>query len=192
MIDTLVARLSQAQAFDVPGRFGLAPHQYAVVTLRRPSNVDDQAMLRRLLRVVVQIAKNIPVVLPVHPRTRHRIEALGFAISDEAGLRLSAPLGYLDFLSMTSRARLVLTDSGGLQEETTVLGVPCVTPRDTTERPITVTNGTNVLVGTDTAVIWREAERALLRQPGTDHRVPDLWDGRTADRIVTAVMERVQ
>lgn len=191
MIDTLFEHLPRARALDVPTRMGLEPSAYAVLTLHRPSNVDRADVLRGILEAVASVARRMPVVFPVHPRTRVSVESMGIKLGEIPGLRLTLPLGYLDFLSLTSRARLVMTDSGGLQEESTVLGIPCLTLRENTERPITIEQGTNVLAGTDPATIIREAERALGRPAGTPHAVPDLWDGRTAGRIVRAVMERL-
>jgi UDP-N-acetylglucosamine 2-epimerase (non-hydrolysing) len=192
MIDALKQHLPAASALGVPARMGLAPRQYAVLTLHRPSNVDDPAVLGRILDGVAQIARRLPVVFPVHPRTRRQAAAAGLGprLEDTPGLLPTDPLGYLEFLSLTSDARLILTDSGGLQEESTVLGVPCLTLRENTERPITITQGTNVLVGSDPAVIVREANRALDRQLGV-HGVPELWDGRSSERIVRAVLDRL-
>jgi UDP-N-acetylglucosamine 2-epimerase (non-hydrolysing) len=137
-----------------------------------------------LIEALTQLGRALPVVFPVHPRTRKMIAEAGFGsrLEGAEGLRLLEPLGYLEFLSLTSQAKLVLTDSGGLQEETTALGVPCLTLRDSTERPVTVTIGTSQLVGTDPVAILREAEQ-VLDGHGKRGRIPDLWDGRTAPRI---------
>jgi UDP-N-acetylglucosamine 2-epimerase (non-hydrolysing) len=191
MIDTLMEHLPRARALEVPATMGLRPGGYAVLTLHRPSNVDDPQLLRGILGAVARIADRLPVVFPVHPRTRKNIEASGMRLEETPGMVLTDPLGYLEFLSLTSRARLVLTDSGGLQEESTVLGIPCLTLRKNTERPITIQEGTNVLVGTDPETIFSEAERALGDGEGRPRRVPALWDGQTAGRIVDAVMSRL-
>jgi UDP-N-acetylglucosamine 2-epimerase (non-hydrolysing) len=191
MIDTLMEHLPRARALDLPGKLGLPAGGYAVVTLHRPSNVDDPSVLRGILAALTRIAERLPVVFPVHPRTRKNIEALGLALADNPGIRLTEPQGYLEFLSLTSRARLVMTDSGGLQEESTVLGIPCLTLRKNTERPITIEEGTNVLVGTDPETIVSEAERALGDGELNGRRIPALWDGQAAGRIVDAVMSRL-
>jgi UDP-N-acetylglucosamine 2-epimerase (non-hydrolysing) len=180
MIDSLLrhlpsATLDRIQAQGVPVKAG----HYAVLTLHRPSNVDTEETFRRILDAVGAIAKEMPVVFPVHPRTRQRLKEFGLDVSP--GLLLTDPLGYIDFLSLTSHARIILTDSGGLQEESTALGIQCLTLRENTERPITVTEGTNQVVGTDTAVILAGFRRALAAE-GTP-RKPDLWDGATAERI---------
>ena len=164
-----------------------------MLTLHRPSNVDDPAVLGRILETIVEICQKVPVVFPIHPRTRRQASAagLGARLEKTPGLVVTDPLGYLEFLSLTSQARIVLTDSGGLQEESTVLGIPCLTLRENTERPVTISHGTNRLCGTDPAVISREARRALDLEVGAPHPVPELWDGKTAPRIVSAVLERI-
>lgn len=185
MIDTLRKHLPAARARGIPKSMGLAPGRFAVVTLHRPSNVDEPAALRRLLGALAEIARALPVVFPVHPRTRARIAAA--ALEEEAGaLRLVDPLGYLEFLSLASAARLVLTDSGGLQEESTALGIPCLTLRENTERPVTVAEGTNQVVGTDPERIVAAARRALSAEPPAG-RIPALWDGRAGERAAEAV-----
>ncbi|MEP6719328.1 MAG: UDP-N-acetylglucosamine 2-epimerase (non-hydrolyzing), partial [bacterium] len=151
MIDSLLKHLPRAKQSTVVANLGIGDRDYAVLTLHRPSNVDNPDTFARILEALEEISKRLPIIFPVHPRTRKTIAELGFAerVSKIGGLRLIEPLGYLDFLSLYSKARLVLTDSGGIQEETTVLGIPCVTLRETTERPITVEMGTNVVAGTD-------------------------------------------
>jgi UDP-N-acetylglucosamine 2-epimerase (non-hydrolysing) len=193
MIDSLVKHLERSARSKARERLGVEGRDYAVVTLHRPSNVDDAATLRRILSALARVAQELPVVFPVHPRTRARIEDGGLTphVADAAGLRLVEPLGYLDFLHLLSGARLVLTDSGGLQEETTVLGVPCLTLRENTERPVTVELGTNRVVGTDAERIVSEALDALRRaRADTPPRVPPLWDGRAAERVLDAIIEK--
>jgi len=181
MIDTLLELLPRARATGSPTRLGVEPGRYAVVTLHRPSNVDDPEVLGGLLDALCAIQRQLPVVFPVHPRTRKRFEEFGFGPRCDA-LRLCDPLGYLDFLGLTSQARLVLTDSGGLQEETTALGIPCLTLRENTERPITVELGTNVLVGVEPGRIL-EAAGVALAGTGKVGRVPPMWDGKASERI---------
>ena len=181
MIDTLLGNLARARMFDTLERFGLRAGQYAVLTLHRPSNVDDPERLRALFGALEELHRRVPVVFPVHPRTRAIIEER--LDGREPALRLTEPLGYLDFLRLMADARLVLTDSGGIQEETTALGVPCLTLRENTERPITVSEGSNTLVGTNPARILAEARR-VLDTGGKAGRTPALWDGRAAARIV--------
>src|SRR5207247_4543739 len=157
---------------------------YGVLTLHRPSNVDDPKTLRQILQAIATIARQLPVVFPVHPRTRERLNTFGV---DEllANVIVTEPLGYIDFLSLTSHARVVLSDSGGLQEESTALGIPCLTLRENTERPVTVTHGTNQVVGSDTDAILAGFRRAMS-SAGSAAR-PDLWDGRTAERIANVL-----
>jgi UDP-N-acetylglucosamine 2-epimerase (non-hydrolysing) len=179
MIDTLYRNLAQA----VPSgqTLGAALSQFAVLTLHRPSNVDDPATLAALLDVVGEINRRLPVVLPLHPRTRGNIEKFGLTAKLD-GLHILPPLGYLDMLGLMRDAKLVLTDSGGIQEETTALGVPCLTLRENTERPITIVEGTNTLVGPDPDAI-RNAFNDVMTNGGKTGRIPEYWDGRAAMRI---------
>ena len=184
MIDTLVAHRERAKALAVPARFGFEPRAYGLLTLHRPSNVDDPAVFDRLLAAVDVISADVPFIFPVHPRTRPVVgrSAAAMALVESGRLTLADPQGYLDFLGLMDGSRVVLTDSGGVQEETTILGVPCLTLRENTERPVTITHGTNHLVGTDTTRIvdaWREI--AAARTPTA---TPPLWDGHAAERIV--------
>jgi UDP-N-acetylglucosamine 2-epimerase (non-hydrolysing) len=191
MIDTLLAHRERARALGVPEALGLPRGGYAVLTLHRPSNVDDVDTFERLIGALAAIASEIPIVFPVHPRTQSRVAASPTAgrLIEAGRLRLLDPLGYLEFVSLMDGCRLVVTDSGGIQEETTILGIPCLTLRENTERPITVTHGTNQVVGTDPARILAGWERIKSKRlPST---TPPLWDGRTASRIVE-VLARTQ
>ncbi|HKI92673.1 MAG TPA: UDP-N-acetylglucosamine 2-epimerase (non-hydrolyzing) [Gaiellaceae bacterium] len=191
MIDTLDRCLDAARERRVPWRLGLAREPYAVATLHRPENVDDPAVLTRLIAAIASVSRLLPVVLPLHPRTRERLEQQGLR-ELATGVRTTAPLGYLDFLGLVADAGLVLTDSGGLQEETTAVGVPCLTLRESTERPVTVTAGTNTVVGTDPVRIV-DAAKAALERGGPAGSLPPLWDGHAAERLVehlTASLER--
>ncbi|MET7455308.1 UDP-N-acetylglucosamine 2-epimerase (non-hydrolyzing) [Streptomyces sp. NPDC005574] len=183
MIDTLLVNLERARASDVLGRYGLDRGGYGLVTLHRPANVDDPGTLAGLLKALGEIAARCPLVLPVHPRAAGRLAEIGVP----GGIRLVPPAGYLDFIALQDSARLVLTDSGGVQEETTALGVPCVTLRDNTERPITVEQGTNVLAGRDPERIVSTVDRVLDDPPAP--RRPELWDGRASDRIADVLLE---
>lgn len=184
MIDTLRRHLPAAQARKTAQRLGFAERDYALVTLHRPSNVDDAASLQSILRALQDLSTRIPVLFPVHPRTRVRMEQAGFQASGR--LRTTDPLGYLDFLSLMTSARFLVTDSGGIQEETTALGVPCLTLRANTERPITISEGTNQLLGTDPATIVPAAE-ALLGGSAVMARCPALWDGHAGERIAATL-----
>jgi UDP-N-acetylglucosamine 2-epimerase (non-hydrolysing) len=185
MIDSLRRNLQRAQESPIKEQLGVVQRCYAVLTLHRPSNVDDPATFVRILDALEIITQSLPVIFPVHPRTRKAILELGLSgrIEKMRGLRLIDPLGYLDFLGLYSAARFVLTDSGGIQEETTALGIPCLTLRENTERPITVEMGTNTVVGTDPRRIT-EAATAALDGSSKQGSVPPLWDGHTAERIV--------
>ena len=192
MIDSLMMQLERARESKVLWTLGLAEEQYAVLTLHRPSNVDGQKSFVRILDALAQIAERLPIVFPAHPRTRKMIDELGLAgrVAEMPNLRWIDPLGYLDFLRLMSCARLVLTDSGGIQEETTVLGIPCITLRENTERPITVEIGTNTIAGTDTNKIVAAAISALDNPPNKSQlRIPDYWDGHTAERILDVLLE---
>lgn len=186
MIDTLFANRERARVLDTLERLGLETGRYAVLTLHRPSNVDSPEQLRRLFGVLSRLGARMPVVFPVHPRTRIAIEK--HLQGERIELRMTEPLGYLEFLRLLMDARMVLTDSGGIQEETTALGVPCLTLRDTTERPVTVSEGTNRIVGTEPSAIERAIEEQLAL-PARSSRRPALWDGRAAVRIID-VLER--
>jgi UDP-N-acetylglucosamine 2-epimerase (non-hydrolysing) len=186
MIDTLLRFRAKAAESDVVQRLGLTPQSYAVVTLHRPSNVDHPNRLAELIALLHELARELRIVFAVHPRTNQRIQSAGLQVGD---LLVIPPQSYLDFLRLTMDARLVLTDSGGIQEETTILQVPCLTLRENTERPVTIEHGTNRLVGTDTAAIL-QAARGVLTQPMPSGRIPELWDGRAADRIVD-ILERL-
>ena len=185
MIDSLHAALPRARESRIHEQLGVRKGEYALATLHRPSNVDEPAALERLLAALAEVSGRLPVVFPIHPRTRARLAAdpsLRARAEGARGLKLAEPIGYLDFLALTANARLVMTDSGGIQEETTALGVPCLTVRHNTERPVTVEVGTNTLVGTDPAEVVPAAV-AVLEGRGKKGRVPDLWDGRAAERI---------
>ncbi|HUF39918.1 MAG TPA: UDP-N-acetylglucosamine 2-epimerase (non-hydrolyzing) [Anaerolineales bacterium] len=184
MIDSLDRHLPAALARAPWAAYGLEPGSYAVLTLHRPANVDEETKLRELLAAVAEIGAHTPVLFPAHPRTQERMDGWGLA---QAGVRLVEPLGYLDFLGLMARARLVLTDSGGVQEETTALGVPCLTIRDNTERPVTIEQGSNQLAGTTGAGLLA-AYAGLKAAPDPAQR-PHLWDGHAAERIADVLTD---
>jgi len=187
MIDSLIVALPAARALEAPRRHGLAKGQYTVVTLHRPANVDDPATLGELLGALGQISHGGPMLFPVHPRTRARMQTLG-AAGAMNGVRILEPLPYLEMLGLVSDAGLVITDSGGLQEETSWLGVPCVTVRPNTERPITCAVGTNRLVAPQRAAIQDAARDAVAQRPATPP-VIDRWDGHTGERIAAVLCD---
>lgn len=183
MVDTLLSNRDAAMRLPALERWGLRPGEYGLVTLHRPANVDDPAIFKGLLEALGRVAEHLPLLLPAHPRTRAALLEVGDL---PEGLAVTGPLGYLEFLALEAQARVVLTDSGGVQEETTVLGVPCLTLRDNTERPITVTEGTNRVVGRDPNSI---VEAALdVMETGVEPRRPELWDGRAGERIAAALL----
>jgi UDP-N-acetylglucosamine 2-epimerase (non-hydrolysing) len=188
MIDTLFQQVERARNSTILDQLELRPGEFATLTLHRPANVDNPKALSRICSAVGQIARQLPVIFPAHPRTQARMREFG--LSAPAGVRVIAPLGYLDFLQLWSNSRLALTDSGGLQEETTALGVPCLTLRENTERPITIEQGTNRLVGSDPALIVGAAGEILSDGVSFAGRAPELWDGHAADRIVEALIAR--
>ena len=188
MIDSLCWALPQARTLDTPARYGVSGKRFAVVTLHRPAMVDDPAALREMLETLVTLSADLPVLFPVHPRTRERIRDAGFPTEGKRGLRLLEPMGYVEMLGLVAVARLVITDSGGLQEETTHLGVPCLTVRQNTERPITCQLGTNRLVapGRDTVL---DAAHLALDLPPVARPPIERWDGKAAQRIVATLCD---
>jgi UDP-N-acetylglucosamine 2-epimerase (non-hydrolysing) len=202
MIDTLLRHRAMASQSRVLEKLhlmnGNGARPYGVLTLHRPSNVDSAESLKPLLKAISEIARSLPILFPIHPRTAKRIEEFGLQDylreagdgACESGLISIRPLGYLDFLRLTDQARLVLTDSGGIQEETTVLGVPCLTLRENTERPATIEEGTNQLVGTDPARITAAARNTLAAHGTRSERMPALWDGKAAERVAKILLQQ--
>ncbi len=184
MIDSLFYSLKLSEKSKIREDLGLNGKDYAALTLHRPSNVDEKEIFEPILNALVEISEKIPVIFPVHPRTASKIDEFGFAEKIEnSNIKLINPLGYIDFLRLYSGAKLVLTDSGGLQEETTALSIPCLTLRENTERPITIEMGTNHLVGINPANIRKFAFEILEKSNTKDAKIPPLWDGKTAERI---------
>lgn len=182
MIDTLERLLPLAMKCKANG----FPARYALVTLHRPSNVDDSQTLKRILECMIDVSSELGVVFPVHPRTRQRISEFGIKTTN---LHLTEPMPYIEFLALQARAAVVITDSGGIQEETTYLGVPCLTLRQNTERPITYELGTNILVGDDTDKLQNELSKILAGKAKIGTKLP-LWDGRASERIADIICER--
>ena len=192
MIDSLMDHLKLAEASPIRKVLGLEGKDYAVLTLHRPSNVDEKDVFSGILDALLSVAEKLPIIFPVHPRTRAKIAEFGFSDTiAKSNIRLIDPLGYLDFMRLYSGAKIVLTDSGGLQEETTVLGIPCLTLRHNTERPITIEIGSNVLVGTDPERIKQGAFDVLENGPAVRNaKIPPLWDGKTAGRICDELLKQ--
>ena len=180
MIDTLLKHRAKAAMLKLE-----KPKQYALVTLHRPSNVDDPNVLRGIVEALDEISRTMPVLFPIHPRTAKRIQDFGLSLKN---LRTMEPLGYLEFLNLESSAAVVLTDSGGAQEETTILGVPCLTLRHNTERPVTIEHGTNILVGPDKKRIL-EAFRRIVNGDFRPAGPPEYWDGHAAERIIRVIRD---
>jgi UDP-N-acetylglucosamine 2-epimerase (non-hydrolysing) len=193
MIDTLLQHRQRSERSTVLEDLGLDGRAYGVLTLHRPASVDDPDVLERVMSAVGRVARELPIVFPAHPRTAKALDGAVSAGGGKvpSGLLRTAPLGYLDFLKLTAHARMVLTDSGGIQEETTVLGIPCLTVRTSTERPATITEGTNVLVGLDPERIVAAALRAL-RAGCRPRRIPELWDGLASRRIADVLEASVE
>ncbi len=192
MIDSLIYFEPMAEKSTVLQDLQLEPQNYGLITLHRPSNVDHKENFLKLLNAFEHIEKQIPLIFPIHPRSQKMIDQFGLRdkVEKMKNLRLLEPLGYLDFMKLLHNAKLVLTDSGGIQEETTYLGIPCITMRENTERPITVEVGTNVLVGTDTERIIEEAQK-VLDGNAKKGQIPELWDGKAAERIVRILNEKL-
>ena len=190
MIDSLLNNIEKSSASKIHYKIKVEKENYALITLHRPSNVDYEDNLSRIVNAIEIISEDIKIVFPIHPRTANMIEKFGLEsrINQIPNLVLTKPLGYLDFLALIKHSKVVLTDSGGLQEETTSLGIPCITLRDNTERPITIEQGTNVLVGNKTEKITIEWEN-ICRNGGKSGRIPELWDGKTSERITDAIVE---
>jgi UDP-N-acetylglucosamine 2-epimerase (non-hydrolysing) len=187
MIDALIANLSSARASDIPQRLGINAGGFVYVTLHRPANVDGAASLASIVAELKQIASRLPVVFPMHPRTRKTCAQFGISVEGAPGLKVVEPIGYHDSLWLVEHARLVLTDSGGLQEESTYFRTPCLTLRPNTERPVTITIGSNRL--TTLATISADVSNALAGEPRIGN-VPPLWDGLAAARILNELVRR--
>lgn len=186
MIDTLIRHKEKSEKSKILSKLKLSKKEYCAVTLHRPSNVDNKKSFESILFILDKLQEKTKVVFPVHPRTRKNIELfkLNKKINSMKNLIITEPMGYLDFLCLMSNSRLVLTDSGGIQEEATVLGVPCITLRNNTERPVTVEQGTNLLVSTDKGKIIKKALEVINSKINTNKKTPELWDGKAAQRIV--------
>ena len=193
MIDTLLKHKDRAMALDVIEYFDVEPKNFALLTLHRPANVDKPDVLAGILAGLAEIRQRIPILFPAHPRTIKQVRQYGFeeSLTAMSNLRVTEPLPYLEFLNLMANARMVLTDSGGIQEETTILGVPCLTLRENTERPVTVAQGTNILVGSDPQKMIDEC-LLILEDGGKKGNIPELWDGQAARRIMDILSKMVE
>ena len=190
MIDTLLKHKEKAQKSPILKKLNLKKGNYAALTLHRPSNVDDEDSLKYILSILDAIQRKIKIIFPMHPRTLKNIKKFNLFqnLKNQKNLIITEPLGYLDFLSLMSNSKFIMTDSGGIQEETTVLGIPCITMRNNTERPVTVERGTNILVSTDRIKIL-EAANNILKGATFKAKIPPLWDGKAAKRIVQVILK---
>src|SRR6185437_5183813 len=182
MIDSLINNLPKIEASGALSAFGVQKNGYFLVTLHRPSNVDDKATLSKIISILNKYARSHKIIFPVHPRTRTNMAGFGLSGELSPEIRLCDPIGYLDFIKLLKNATLILTDIGGIQEESTFLGVPCITMRENTERPVTIEMGTNHLIGTDVGKI-ENAITGILRDGGKTGAIPPFWDGKTAERV---------
>jgi UDP-N-acetylglucosamine 2-epimerase (non-hydrolysing) len=191
MIDTLLRMLPEAEAewAQMSPRLQLSDQQYVLVTIHRPSNTDDDQQLRSIVSALTAVAADVPIVFPLHPRTRSRLSAAGITVPDQGQLRIIEPLGYKEFIALQKHAAAVVTDSGGIQEETTYLGVPCLTLREKTERPVTITHGTNRLIGTEAAAL-PPALSLCLSSGKPETTPPLLWDGNAGIRVAEAIVRK--
>jgi UDP-N-acetylglucosamine 2-epimerase (non-hydrolysing) len=184
MIDTLIQQKEKIESLDIINKYGLEKNNYAVLTLHRPSNVDNHEKLTKVFQTLRRLQRQIKIFFPVHPRTLRKMEEFNLKNSlNMDGLIMSKPLSYLKFLNIMKNCRLVVTDSGGVQEESTYLGIPCLTLRENTERPVTITEGTNTLVGSNSQNILKKSQE-ILKGKYKEGRIPKFWDGKTANRIV--------
>ena len=188
MIDSLVYFLEKAKKSNILNKLNINSDEYALVTLHRPSNVDVKENFEKLLNAFSEVEQDLKIVFPIHPRSRKMLSNFGLdeKISSMKNLKLLDPIGYLDFMKLMHGAKLVLTDSGGIQEETTFFGIPCITLRENTERPVTIDVGTNILVGSDTDLVISEAKK-VINGEAKKGQIPELWDGKAAERIVSII-----
>ena len=191
MIDNLIRYKLKAKSLNAHKKYGLVKSDYALLTLHRPSNVDEKDFLKEILIAIKEISNYIPIIFPIHPRTKKFINEFGFdnLLASGNSILLTNPIGYLEFLSLMIDAKFVLTDSGGIQEETTALGIPCLTLRNNTERPVTVNEGTNTIVGNCRDKIISESLKTLKRKNKKQFIIPELWDGHTAKRIINVLLQ---
>lgn len=190
MIDSLIQHLPKAKNSNILNEFNLDPKNFILVTLHRPSNVDSNDFLTKLLQLFQNISEKKKIIFPVHPRTRKNLEAIGYLNKFNSNVIITDPIGYIDFLCLTQNAELIITDSGGIQEESTFLGVQCITVRNNTERPITVEVGTNQLIGNDLTQVEEAAKKILNGEP-KQGKIPELWDGKTAERITNILVNEI-